>query len=370
MVEPFKNIFRRETVQQLAEALAEAGSFDAGAFLVDAMVGLDELELKDRVRQLSRTLRAHLAAEYSDAVAQILRALPPPLSEDRTVTSGFVIWPLCQFVEDHGLDEPELSLAALYELTRRFSAEFAIRPYLLHHRELTLRHLEQWVEDPDHHVRRLVSEGTRPRLPWGIRLTPFVDDPTPILPLLEQLQDDPEEYVRRSVANNLNDISKDNAKIAVEVCRRWMLNSNAPRRKLIRHALRTLVKAGDPKALEVLGFAPPRVQILAFDGPDTARIGDAAQLSARIKSTSNEDQRLIVDYAMLSPSAKGGFNRRIFKWSTRTIAAGGTIEISHKHPFKPVTTRPTRPGEHRFELQVNGQKLAEHRMDLQEPADA
>ena len=366
MAEPFKNMFREETVRQLAEALAAAGSFDVEAFLADAITGLDDLELKNRVRHLSSVLRSHLDPDFRLAVAHILRALPPPLSQAEGVTAGFILWPMCQFVEDHGLQDPEASIPALYELTRRFSAEFAIRPFLLHYPERTLAKLSEWALDPDQHVRRLVSEGSRPRLPWGLRLQPLVDDPTPILPLLEQLRDDPEEYVRRSVANNLNDIAKDHPEVVVDTCRRWLDGASKNRQRLVRHALRTLIKAGHPGALELLGFGPARIEVLEFDGPNECRQGSAAKLSLRLRSTAEDRQKLVIDYAFHFPGARGEFNRKVFKWCTRELSPGEELSTSRQHSFKTVSTRVTRPGAHRFELLINGRSVTEHELELKE----
>jgi len=367
MAEPFKNMFREETIRRLAEALAEAGPLDVEAFVADALDGLETLELKNRVRRLSHLLRCHLDDDYRVALQHILRCLPPPLQDTEGVTGGFAIWPLLQFVEDHGVDDPDASLPALYDLTRRFSAEFAIRPFLLRYPERTLALLSDWTADTDPHVRRLVSEGSRPRLPWGQRLQFLIDDPAPVVPLLERLRDDPEEYVRRSVANNLNDIAKDHPEIVVEVCRRWLDGASEDRCRLVRHALRTLVKQGHPAALELLGYGPPEVEVQKFTGPTSAAIGESVRLELTLLSTSADEQRLVIDYAMHFPGAGGRVNRKVFKWCTKTLAAGDELTAKRQHSFRPVSTRVTRTGVHRFELLVNGRGVAEHHLELTEP---
>jgi len=366
MAEPFKNMFREETIRRLAEAMNAVGPLDINAFMADAPDGLDALELKDRVRHLSTVLRRHLDADYSVAIAHILRALPPPLTSDRTVTSGFVVWPLCQFVEDHGVHDPDISLPALYELTRRFSAEFAIRPFLLEYPQRTLALLSAWTDDEDLHVRRLVSEGSRPRLPWGQRLHFLVEDPTPLLPLLEKLRDDPEEYVRRSVANNLNDIAKDNPDVVVDLCRRWLKGASKDRKRLVRHALRSLIKQGHSGALELLGFGPPEVEITSFTGPEQATIGNTVRLELSLRSTCDQQQSLVIDYALHSPGANGRSNRKVFKWRTTKVETGRDLQIRHSHSFRPVSTRPTRPGTYLFELLINGRSSGEHELTLGE----
>jgi 3-methyladenine DNA glycosylase AlkC len=365
MAEPFKNLVNREVVEELAGWLEAAGPLDSHAFVSDAMDGLEALELKDRVRHLSTVLHRHLEPDYRDALAHIVRALPPPLQSTKGVTSSIGIWPLCHFVESFGVDDPDASLPALYELTRRFSAEFAIRPFIDRWPEQTLGLLARWALDPDPHVRRLVSEGSRPRLPWGMRLQALVDDPSPLLPLLEVLRDDDEEYVRRSVANNLNDISKDNPDLVVEVCGRWLEGASGERRKLVRHALRTLVKAGHEGALEVLGFGPPAVEV-DLGGDTEARIGSSVSLTLRLTSTADHEQSLVVDYAMHSPGARGRTNRKVFKWATRALAAGAEIVLRRQHSLRPVSTRRTLPGTYRFELLVNGRSLGEHMVEVSE----
>ena len=162
--------------------------------------------------------------------------------------------PHCFFVAEYGLDHFEPSMQAHYQLTQRFTAEFSIRPFLIKHTEATLARLRQWARDPNEHVRRLVSEGTRPRLPWASRLPAFQADPAPVLALLELLKDDPALYVRRSVANNLNDIGKDHPRVLMQTAQRWMRDATPERAWVVRHALRWAVKQGDPAALKVLGF--------------------------------------------------------------------------------------------------------------------
>ncbi len=199
----------------------------------------------------------------------------------------FRYMPFVFYVGQHGLGAFEESMLAQYELTKRFTAEFSIRPFLIHHEAATLARLRQWTVDPDPNVRRLVSEGTRPRLPWAPRLPAFIADPAPVLELLELLRDDPSEYVRRSVANNLNDISKDHPDVVVEVARRWWADGDEPRRRLVRHALRTLVKRGDPAALEVLGHVGADhlvVREVSID-PRDPTIGGSVRITATVVDT-------------------------------------------------------------------------------------
>jgi 3-methyladenine DNA glycosylase AlkC len=368
MAEPFKNMIREETVRELGERLAGAGPFEVEAFVAEVLDGLETLELKDRVRKTASAVRRHLDQGYRRALAQVLASLPPPLADAQGVTAGSLVWPLCQMVEDYGLEDPEASLEALHELTRRFSAELAIRPFILRYPKQTFATLAQWARDDDLHVRRLVSEGTRTRLPWGQRLQSLVEDPSPVLPLLEMLRDDPEEYVRRSVANNLNDIAKDHPDLAVEVCREWLEDAPEPRRRLVQHALRGLIKQGHPPALELLGFGPAEIEVVRFAGPKLAEIGSTARLELELLSTATRPQQLVIDYALYFPGARGRTNRKVFKWCTATVDPEATLTRARQHSFRPVSTRRTLPGTQRFELLVNGQSVGEHLLELKDPA--
>ncbi len=215
-MEPFKNLLNPALVRKAGARLQAAWpAFDKAAFLRHANRGLEALELKARAMQIADALEATLPAPFDQACNVIEAALAPasepgqPPPGDSDGLHGWIVWPLGEFVARRGLAEPERALAALHALTQRLTAEFAIRPLIVAHPALVFATLQRWARDPSAHVRRLVSEGSRPRLPWGLRLQALVADPTPTLPLLAALQDDPSDYVRRSVANHLNDIAKD-----------------------------------------------------------------------------------------------------------------------------------------------------------------
>lgn len=251
----------RSAIECLAHNLALAhAKFDARAFRRAALDGLKPLSFMDRGHHLARAMRAHLPQRYDQAIKVLLRSLTPPsTSTDRLGLGVFFYLPHTSFVGAYGLDaehndgrDPfEISMKAQYELTRRFTAEFSIRHFLMRWPERTLTQLRAWTRDSDPHVRRLCSEGTRSRLPWGLRLQMFVKDPRPALPILEALKDDPELYVRRSVANHLGDIAKDHPELAFELCERWLKGASAERKWLIRHALRHPAKNGVKCALNL-----------------------------------------------------------------------------------------------------------------------
>jgi 3-methyladenine DNA glycosylase AlkC len=284
--QPFKLHFGPALVDDLAERIrAVYPVFPVNAFRAEVAPRLDPLELKGRVAAIAAGLRQQLPSDYPTALGILLQILGPPLRESEGMfVDSWYLMPVATFVEQYGLDHPAASLAAMHTITQRHTAEFAIRPFLLRHPEATLAALRDWVHDESFHVRRLVSEGTRGRLPWGANLPAFIADPTPVLALLEALRDDPSAYVRRSVANNLNGIARDHPELLIRTLRRWRENASPERLRLIQHALRTLVKAGHPEALALLGAAAPQIELLAFSvAPERLRIGEAVIISARIE---------------------------------------------------------------------------------------
>jgi 3-methyladenine DNA glycosylase AlkC len=256
VAEPLKNRYGPEIPHRIAAMIgAVFPGFAREAFIHDALDGYEALNLMQRGKKISQALRRHLPGKYPRAIRILLASAGTPLekTEGHGMTPFLYLPHLC-YVAEYGLDHFEPSMHAQYELTQRFTAEFSIRPFLERHPAKTLALLRQWVRDPSPHLRRLVSEGTRPRLPWAPRLRAFQKDPRPVLRLLELLKDDPEIYVRRSVANNLNDIGKDHPELLVATAKRWLKGASEARRRLVRHALRSAVKRCVPGALEVLGF--------------------------------------------------------------------------------------------------------------------
>lgn len=238
--------------------------FDCQSFRRAALDGLKPLTILQRGRHLARALWEHLPASYEEAVEILLRSLTPPLSGTADLGLGvFFYLPHVCFVAAYGLDpkhndgrDPfETSMQAQYELTRRFSAEFSIRAFLIKWPERTFARLKQWTRDSNPHVRRLCSEGSRPRLPWAMRIPAFVKDPRPVLPVLEALKDDPDLYVRRSVANHIGDIAKDHPALAFEICERWLQGASAERKWIIRHAVRYPAKKANKTALRLRRLA-------------------------------------------------------------------------------------------------------------------
>lgn len=259
---PLKHLLDADAVDCLAQNVRYVHrGFKAAEFCASAMTDLDRLELMQRGQHIARCLHQFLPDRYADAIEIINASLTPAQTEvEDSGLAGFFYLPHGFFISDYGLDvdynhgdDPfDLSMRAMYELTSRFTAEFAIRPFLIQQQDRTLARLHEWLDDPNPHVRRLCSEGTRPKLPWGKRIPSLIENPEPTLPILEALKDDESLYVRRSVANHLGDIAKDNQSFAFETCERWLQGgASAELKWLIRHALRHPAKKGDTRALEI-----------------------------------------------------------------------------------------------------------------------
>lgn len=363
MAEPLKDMVDRRVVEDIANRFARVDSrFDATGFTGDLMAALPELELKPRIEAIARRIAAGLPGDYRtalEAVVAVARAEPP--------IEGFAAWPLCTFVEVFGVDDPAISLPAMEHLTKRASCEFAIRPFLRDHWDAAYTQLVAFTESPDAAVRRLASEGTRPRLPWGMRVPQLIEDPGPGLALLARLRHDPSETVRRSVANHLNDVAKDHPELTVSTIRDWETADPGIDRAMISHALRSLVKAGDPGALETLGFTTePSLELLGFSVmPHVAHMGDHITLEAQLRSTGAVDQRLVVDFIIHHVNASGGTSPKVFKWRTVTMAPGETLTLRKRRMIQQASTRTYRAGTHRVELQVAGTVMAEAAFDVE-----
>lgn len=355
-----KSIFDRALVADLAERVSSARpQFPKERFVREVMADLPALQLKARVRRITDGLRGHLPTAYGDALDVLLASLGPDDGSGGVEGFyGFRFMPFLGFVGTYGLDEPQRSLAALHRMTKYFSAEFDIRPFILRHPDMTMARIHEWAEDADWRVRRLASEGTRPRLPWGLRLQPFVADPTPVLAILERLRAEPHEVVQRSVANNLNDIAKDHPAIVVATAERWLASGAKESAQIVRHGLRTLVKKGDSKALALLGFRGSRVDLRKLKlTPRRLVLGGSLTFSFELVSKERKPATLSVDYVVHHRRANGTLSPKVFKLVRVTLAPGEVRRFGREHRIVPITTRRYYTGRHRLEIQVNGRVL-------------
>jgi 3-methyladenine DNA glycosylase AlkC len=355
---PLKAFFGPPVLARIASEVGGAfPAFPRRAFLADAAAGLDALELLDRGRHIAAALRRHLPSDPAEAIGILESSLGPPL--ERTEGNGmapFAYLPHAFFVRTHGLACFEVSMRAQHALTQRFTAEWSLRPFLAREPARTLAVLETWTRDESPHVRRLVSEGTRPRLPWAERLTVFRDDPTPVLRLLERLRDDPHPYVRRSVANHLNDLGKDDPALLVRLASRWLEDAPPARRHLVRHALRTAVKRGDPAALRALGFGPaPAVRATKVRiSPARPRIGDDVRIDFEIVNPSRRPVDVVVDLGVHFVKASGATAPKVFKVRALRLEPGARIALGKTISLAQHSTRTHRPGRHVVDVRLNG----------------
>lgn len=378
MPEPFKNKFNSILVLELAKHLeraAGASAFDRSAFVESATSDLDQLTLKQRSLQITRALADCLPSDFCRACEIVQAVMHPdenaPLAEqvmDEHGVRGWAIMPLADFVATHGLQQFDLSMHMLAHLTKRFTAEFAVRSFIIKDLQQALIHLRAWAEDDNVHLRRLASEGSRPRLPWGIQIPSLIADPLPLLPVLERLRDDPCDYVRKSVANHLNDVAKDHPSVVVDVARRWLVNAPSTRQRLVRHACRTLVKQGRQDILQLMGIDKAVTESVDFGlAPQDVTLGDAVELVVQITSSSAHSQELLLDYIVHFRLANGRVGKKVYKWKRLTLPAGEAVQLRKQHPLRSITTRIFYSGLHRIELQLNGHVVAERTFNLQVP---
>ncbi len=374
-MEPFKNLLNPTLVRASSTALKRAWpAFDGKHYERVALKGLDALEMKARAMQIADALEAVLPQNFDAACGVIEAALASPIepggvASQRDVATqglaGWIVWPLGELIARRGMEHPQRALVALHALTQRFSAEFAIRRFIVEHPTLTLATMQRWTRDPSVHVRRLASEGSRPRLPWGLQLKALIADPSPTLPILAALQDDPSEYVRRSVANHLNDIAKDHPQLVVDWVQHHLPSAAAERRALLSHASRTLIKQGHASMLTLWGAGQ------AFEGrcklkvhPKRAAVGDDVTLSLTVRSTAPTAQALLIDYAVHHVKANGSTSAKVFKGWKLTLTAGESRTLTKQHSFKPVTTRRYHAGQHAIGVSINGAVAATTSVDL------
>lgn len=340
--------------------------FPQREFLRDALRGYGPLSLTGRAAHIATALHRHLPADYPRAIDILLASASRPHGHRAASgMTGFLFLPHLMFVARHGLDHFEDSMRAQHALTQRFTAEFSIRAFLERHPRRTLTRLRRWARDPSAHVRRLVSEGTRPRLPWAPRLRAFQQDPRPVLSLLELLKDDPELYVRRSVANHLNDLGKDHPALLTEVAARWWRSGGPERRWIVRHALRSAIKRGEPGALRILGYGgKAEVAVGAVSlTPRQPRIGGTLVITCELRNTSRRRQRVMADLVVHFVKARGT-SAKTFKLKALELAPGERVRIGKRIGLQQLTTRRHYPGVHRVELLLNGTRRPLGRFQL------
>ena len=362
MAEPLVKQYGADVPQAIARMVAAVyPAFEPAKFLRDVLRGYDALALMPRGKHIALALQRHLPPDYPKAVGILLASLDQPHGRPAGLSiASFLYLPNTLFVAQFGLDHFEDSMRAQHALTQRFTAEYSIRPFLQKHETATLARFKQWASDPSAHVRRLVSEGSRPRLPWASRLPAFQKNPAPVLALLELLKDDPELYVRRSVANNLNDIGKDHSALLAQTAKQWLKGASEERRWIVQHALRSAVKRGEAGALEVLGFGQDsKVEVSnARITPKRVLMGEKVNIAFDISSTSNKAQQVLVDFCIHYVKASGKTSAKVFKLKVLGLAPKETVRLSKTVSTAEMTTRKHHAGKHQVEVLLNGQARA------------
>lgn len=363
----FKNWINSELLIRIAQHIEfHFPKFPKNRFL-DQCRPLQEHELKGRVQLIASSLKNSLPESFPQAVVILKKAALEAKPKTKAL-NGFDLWPFLHFAQEFGLDHPEMALTYIEELTEKFTGEFAVRPFFIQHPKITQNFNLRWSLSQNHHQRRLASEGSRPRLPWGIQLKQFIKNPELNFEVLENLKLDDELYVRKSVANHINDISKDNPTIALQLLESWNQKkalhqlTSIDQKKILwitRHALRGLIKKGNPRALKLVGIntsAPVKLHNLRLK-KSKIKTGEDLNFDFQISTTSKTCNALI-DFAIHYQKSNGKMSPKVFKLTQKLVTKGEVLSIAKKHSFKPVTTRKLYPGSHKLEILINGRSVA------------
>jgi 3-methyladenine DNA glycosylase AlkC len=363
----FREAFNREVVEQIADGIASVyDGFKRDSYLSCVMQDFKKLGFGERATRIEICLEQFLPAVFSESARILVDSLgPEPEVDSLSGFDGFYIFPLCMYISKNGIDYPDIALSALYEMTKRFTAESDIRPFIKRYPEQALHFLMRLTEDPSPFARRLASEGTRPRLPLAGRLKEFQQNPSPVIKLLDRLYTDANLMVRRSVANNINDISKDNPDIAVATLGRWLDETpNEETAWIVRHGLRTLVKKDHPGALALLGYQTLGIQINNWQiSTRDIKLGDSITFSWDICSTTTKKQKLAINYVIYFVGANTQLRRKVFRMPDKTLKGMENITISKTHVFRNYKNQSFYSGTHFIEFSVNGKKF--HRTDFE-----
>lgn len=366
MAEPLKNMYNEEFLRDFGQIIQAAYS----PFSIEAFVGMvlveewEELALKERIRKITMALGACLPQQYTEAIDILLVV--------NQSCSGFPYLILPDFVEVYGQEEEdwELSILALEKFTSHSSAEFAVRAFIIRDPERMMKQMLLWSQSSNEHVRRLSSEGCRPRLPWGQALVMFKKDPSTVLEILEQLKEDSSLYVRKSVANNLNDIAKDHPELVIQTARRW-LGQNRDTNWIVRHGCRTLIRKADPEVLALFGYSVSSDECAIIEDaklvvdPAAVPIGGECVLAYKLIVRQGDPVRIRVEYGIDFVKSGGKVSRKKFLLSDKTVAGGEHLQGNRTHRWSDLTTRRHYPGMHRIVLLVNGLEVAVTEMLLE-----
>lgn len=351
MAELLKDVFDRKFIKSLAADLKDSyPKFDEALF-IKAIFTKDwqEKALKQRIRHISENMQCCLPSDYKKAIS-----LLKPVSDNYSELQH-LIFP--DFIELCGIDDLSTSIDAMEYFTEKSSSEFPIRFFIIKYEKQILAQMKKWAKSKNEHLRRLASEGCRPRLPWAIALPKYKKDPSAILPILEILKEDESEYVRRSVANNLNDISKDNPKVVIEIARKWKGISQETD-KLVKHSCHTLLKQGNPKTIKLFGFREPKdIQVKKLKVTKEIKMGEEIEFAFTLNTDKKKLGLLRIEYIIEFVRQNNKVGKKVFKISEGRYAESER-NIIKKHSFKPISTRKYYAGKHSVSIIINGKELA------------
>jgi 3-methyladenine DNA glycosylase AlkC len=359
MAEPLKNLYNPALVNRIAEETARVYKpFKTKSFIQSVLdKSWEEKELKQRTRHIVLSLHKHLPVSYPEQV-QVLKKVAPHFT-------GYpaVLFP--DFIEVFGMDDPDISIGALELFTQYSTSEFAVRPFIMRYEKQMLKQHLKWAGHDNHHVRRLASEGIRPRLPWAMALPAFKKDPSKILPVLELLKNDESEYVRRSVANCLNDISKDHANVVLEIVNRWKGQSKETD-WIVKHASRGLLKQGHTAALSSFGLNHAVKALVAnlTLSRKKVKIGEEMLFEFDLELLEKNEHQIRVEYRIYFVKANGKLSGKIFQVGTYGMKPKQKMSTSRTHKFADLTTRKHYRGMHKLTVVVNGKEMAETTFEL------
>ena len=376
MAEPFKNMFNEQFLGRFSGRLKLViPDFDEREFVSRVIDDeWEDRELLQRCRHISTVLRDFLPPDYKEAIAKILELLAieresHDYSEIDDSKFGLALeygWILSDFIQQFGEDDYKTSVKAIETLTQFTSCEFAVRPLIKKYPDKMMAQMLLWSKHKHWAVRRLSSEGCRPRLPWAMALPDLKEDPAPIIPILEILKNDEAKFVRLSVANNLNDIAKDNPETVLALAKKWQGESENID-WIIKHGCRTLLKQGSPEAMELFGFGSGNENISIEDfqiSKTKIKVGESLEFGFKLINNNDKKIKIRLEYAIYYQKANGSLSKKVHKISEKEYAENSTTPITRKHSFQVVTTRVLYPGLHQVSLIINGSECEKHDFEL------
>jgi 3-methyladenine DNA glycosylase AlkC len=358
-MEPLKNCYNKLFFDEFIKAIQQIiPNFDNTSFIKNIYDDKwENRELKQRMRHIVLSLRSHLPSDYKSMIKIVLKIINQ-LTKNSVKGQSFEWMFLPEFIELYGLEDYKTSMRTFEKITQFTSCEFAIRPFIVKYPIKVMKQMLVWSTSQNKHVRRFSSEGCRPRLPWAMALPELKSNPKPILPILENLKNDESEYVRRSVANNLNDIAKDNPQTVIKITKKW-IGKTIETDKLVKHACRTLLKQGNIEVMTIFGFGSvENIKIADFKiHTPKVKIGKVLNFSFQLKNESDSKTKIRVEYGLYFQKANGTLSKKVFKISEKEYNKNSTTAINKNHSFKIITTRKFHLGLHQVSIIVNGKEL-------------